>query len=82
MKTIILAIALCFASTAYAADKAPAPSDSARVLMATCNDGSEYWTTATTHQGACARHGGVKSYADGSPVKARGGKKGEYRPAK
>lgn len=51
------------------------------VLTATCNDGGTYYHVTGEHRGACSGHGGVKAWADGSPVhssKARS----DYRPGK
>lgn len=71
---MLVSIGLLFGAMANAA---PAQGD--KVKVATCNDGKEYWSTSNTHQGACARHGGVREWNDGTPVKARAAKKGEYR---
>lgn len=72
MKTIAIALSLCLSTVALAADKAPKGP-----TIATCKDGTE--SHSAHRQGACSRHGGVKSWADGSPV---GGKKEQTRPAK
>lgn len=69
---IIGAIATPFA--AWAADKAP---EADKVKVADCVDGKAYYSSSNAHQGACARHGGVAAWADGSPVKVRAAKKGE-----
>lgn len=36
--------------------------------LATCNDGMVMTSTTGDHRGACSGHGGVKAWADGSPV--------------
>lgn len=46
--------------------------------LATCNDGKTMYSETGDHRGACAGHGGVKAWADGSPVKAKG-RKTSYR---
>jgi hypothetical protein len=48
------------------------------IHVATCNDGKEYWAKTNEHRGACSGHGGVASWTDGSPVKAKG-RKTSYR---
>ncbi len=50
-----------------------------KVHVADCRDGSAAWSSSTNHRGLCSGHGGVASYADGSPVKSRGARKTEYR---
>lgn len=47
------------------------------IKVAVCRDGREYWAPTNEHRGACSGHGGVASWADGSPVKA--GKTSRYR---
>lgn len=49
-----------------------------QIKVATCNDGKEYWSRTNEHRGACSGHGGVASWADGSPVKSNG-RKTSYR---
>jgi TRAP-type uncharacterized transport system substrate-binding protein len=56
------------ASVALAAD---APKET---KLATCNDGKVMYSTTGKHAGACRGHGGVKEWADGSPVRAPKGK--------
>lgn len=66
-KMLILAVALTgfWTSLAFAA-----PADKGQPV-AVCNDGQTmYSTTPTEHRGACSGHGGVASFADGSPVKS------------
>ena len=72
---------LFFALSQSVALAAPDATDTKaeKVKVADCVDGKSYYSTSNTHQGACARHGGVASWADGSPVKVRATKKGEYR---
>ena len=53
--------------------------DVAGILTATCADGLSYYHPTGEHRGACAKHGGVTSWADGSPVKSRGARKASYR---
>lgn len=82
MKLAILALMLV-QSVAFAkpAEKAPVPSASkgdGREKIADCNNGKEYWSTSTDHRGACSGAGGVKAWADGSPVRSKA-RKGEYR---
>ncbi len=38
--------------------------------LAKCNDGKTMYSTTGDHRGACAGHGGVAAWADGSPVKS------------
>lgn len=49
-----------------------------QIHVATCNDGKEYWAKTNEHRGACSGHGGVATWADGSPVKS-GARKTSYR---
>lgn len=56
------------------------------VKLADCNDGKAYYVTPERagrpdkgHIGACRGHKGVAKWADGSTVKAKGAKGGEYR---
>lgn len=74
MRTRMMILALClgsfWTSLAFADDK---------VKVATCNDGKTmYGTNPHEHRGACSGHGGVASWADGSPVKSHV-KKTEYK---
>lgn len=48
------------------------------IKVAECRDGKSYYAPTNEHRGACSGHGGVASWADGSPVKA-GGKSARYR---
>lgn len=75
IKLSILFLALS-QSVALAAPEAP---KGEKVKVADCVDGKAYYSTSNAHQGACARHGGVASWADGSEVKHRAERKGEYR---
>jgi hypothetical protein len=77
-KMLILTLALTgwFAALANAA---PA----AKVEVAKCNDGKTMMGTPDAdgkveHRGACSGHGGVASWADGTPVKSHA-KKTEYK---
>lgn len=36
--------------------------------LATCRDGQTMYSATGDHRGACSGHGGVASWADGSPV--------------
>jgi hypothetical protein len=49
------------------------------IKVATCKDGKDYYAPTNEHRGACSGHGGVESWADGSPVRAKGGKSDRYR---
>lgn len=62
-----------------APSKAPTAKDVAGVETATCRDGLTYYSATGEHRGACSGHGGVASWADGSPVKSKGGRKTSYR---
>lgn len=66
-------LALC-GSLAFAAPKAPEGKP-----LATCNDGKTEYSTTGDHRGACSGHGGVASWADGSPVRAKAHKTTSYR---
>lgn len=77
MKTTIfamfLSIAALPASLAFAAPPAPKATAADTVsVVATCKDGYQWKARNGKHQGACARHGGVATYTDGSTVKTRG----------
>lgn len=76
MKTRILSmtalLTMLYASIALGAD---APKGKP---LATCNDGKTMYSETGDHRGACSGHGGVKAWADGSPVKSHG-KKTSYR---
>lgn len=93
MRNIITAIALTLlaSSAAYAApsdlpnrgprgkaDAGYAPAHSDLIEVATCKDGTKMWAPTNEHRGACRGHGGVASWADGSPVRTRKGSR-EYR---
>lgn len=77
MLTRIAIVALMLASPVAIASEA-------KVHVATCKDGKEFYTSSVdkdgkpAHIGACRGHGGVAKWADGSPVKSHE-KKGEYR---
>ena len=82
--TLGLLGALATPFTAWGAPAAkPVPSASkgdGKEKVADCRDGTSAWSANTTeHRGLCSGHGGVASYADGSPVKAKSERKGEYR---
>jgi len=83
IRTTILALSasLIFfaAALAHGAETPAAASAKPELVhVATCNDGKELYKPTNQHIGACRGHGGVKSWADGSAVKAKGGKS-EYR---
>ncbi len=58
--------------------------DAPKAHVATCADGKEFYTSSIgkdgkpSHAGACAGHGGVAKWTDGSPVKSHA-KKTEYK---
>ena len=84
MKRIGFALALTFlipALSAHADDKSPAPatSDGEKHAVATCRDGKVAYSASNEHRGKCRGHGGVASWADGSPVKSHNGPTTEYR---
>jgi hypothetical protein len=70
MLSLMVAIA-----NAAPAPKAPVSGDTA---VATCRDGTTMYAASNEHRGACRGHGGVASWTDGSPVRAKGGKR-SYR---
>lgn len=73
MKTIIITMTgalLLFAGGLATA--APAVKGPVLKPVATCADGKTYSNASGEHRGACSGHGGVVSWADGSPVRARG----------
>jgi hypothetical protein len=76
MKTTIasmfLSLSLFFSAVALGAD---APKGKP---VATCNDGKTMYSETGDHRAACSGHGGVKAWADGSPVKSKG-RKTSYR---
>lgn len=80
--TMVGAALILFSAYASAA---PKPTDVQKgksgetglIKVATCKDGKEYWAPTNEHRGACSGHGGVASWADGSPVKA--GRTSRYR---
>lgn len=84
MKRTILALTLALsipALSAHAAGESPttdAPG-SAKHAVATCRDGKTAYSASDEHRGKCSGHGGVASWADGSPVRSKGGAKDEYR---
>lgn len=64
--TMVLALAGFWTAVANAAPAAPK-----MVPVAKCNDGQTMnGTNPAEHRGACSGHGGVASWADGSPVKS------------
>ena len=68
-KMTILALSLSMFWTALAF-AAPAKGPE-MVPVAVCNDGQTMkGTNPSEHRGACSGHGGVASWADGSPVKS------------
>lgn len=74
-------IALLFASLTLlgAAIANAAPGKPNLVPVAKCQDGKTMMgTNPAEHRGACSGHGGVASWADGSPVKSHG-KRTEYK---
>lgn len=74
-------IALLFASLTLlgAAIANAAPGKPNLVPVAKCHDGKTMMgTNPAEHRGACSGHGGVASWADGSPVKSHG-KRTEYK---
>ena len=79
MIKLTLGFSLLAITLASAVHAAPVEQTTEKVKVADCVDGKSYYSTSNTHQGACARHGGVAAWADGSPVKHRAEKKGEYR---
>jgi len=73
-----LALSLLTPFAALAAEAtAPAPA-AEKHAVATCRDGKTLYSASSEHRGACSGHGGVASWADGSPVKAHG-KTTDYR---
>lgn len=79
MKTLTLVLLLLSPLSALAADKAPEATKPTMVEVATCNDGKVYSHVTGERRGACSGHGGVASWADGSPVKAKGGSRTSYK---
>lgn len=64
MLGLVVALSGFWTAVAFAA---PAP----MVPVAVCNDGMTMkGTNPHEHRGACSGHGGVASWADGSPVKS------------
>jgi len=84
IRTTILALTaslfLLGSAIAYGAETPAAATEAKAELVhvATCNDGKELYKATNQHIGACRGHGGVKTWADGSAVKAKG-RKSEYR---
>lgn len=74
MKTRIKVLALALSLSGFwtaVAEAAPAQKGPAMVPIAVCNDGMTMkGTNPAEHRGACSGHGGVASWADGSPVKS------------
>ena len=62
--SMLISLTLFGSSLAFAEDAKP---------IAVCNDGKTMYSSSDKHQGACRGHGGVKSWADGSPVRSKGG---------
>lgn len=75
-----LAIGFILMGTAFgAAPKTAAkPAAPSLIPVATCNDGKVYSHATGEKRGACAFHGGVASWSDGTPVKSKNAK-GSYR---
>lgn len=67
-----LALSILTAVPAFGADKVE------KKPLATCNDGKTMYSSTGDHRGACSGHGGVASWADGSPVKSHE-RKTEYK---
>lgn len=63
---MILSISAVFAAVAHGAET------DGKVKVATCTDGSTLYRATDKHAGACRGHGGVSTWADGSPVKHKG----------
>lgn len=66
---MLVSIGLLFGAVANAAPDKKAKADD-MVKVAECRDGKTYYAPTNEHRGACSGHGGVASWADGSPVKA------------
>lgn len=64
MTAMFLSLSVLFSAVAFGAEMKP---------VATCKDGQTYSNDTGHHVGACRGHGGVAKWADGSPVKAKGG---------
>lgn len=78
-RTVRTAVAAMFVSLTLLFGAVAKGAEPERKKVAVCADGKEYWSTSDKHQGACRGHGGVAQWADGSPVRSKAAKKGEYR---
>ena len=78
---VALHTAVAFAAPAKGTDVKTSKSGEGDGLIkvADCKDGKAYYAPTNEHRGACSGHGGVASWADGSPVKSSGGKSARYR---
>lgn len=75
MHKYIVSLALglgLFATSMGLALAAPTPKAPEQKPLATCADGQVEYSATGEHRGACSGHGGVASWADGSPVKSHG----------
>lgn len=75
--TASLFLATLSAIPAFGAEPAVCGGDKP-VKVATCVDGKVMCAATNEHRGACASHGGVASWADGSEVKSHA-RKTEYK---
>jgi hypothetical protein len=74
MLSLTLALGFLFGMGAIANEAlgaTPAGVPAGFKAVAVCNDGKTYYAKTNEHRGACSGHGGVKSWADGSPVKSK-----------
>jgi hypothetical protein len=82
MKTTVIAmfvgLLMIFAAVANAAPAAKA--DTGMTKVATCTDGKVYYHKTGERRGACSGHGGVATWADGTPGHA--GKRTAYKFSK
>jgi len=76
--SMLLSLTVLFSAVALGAPLPPNAKDDNKVHVATCRDGAEMYAASNEHRGACSGHGGVRSWADGSPVKGKG-RKTTYR---
>jgi len=80
IRIAILALSLAAFSGSLALAAPAATKKPELVPVATCNDGKTMMgTNPAEHRGACSGHGGVASWADGSPARSHGGRKTSYR---
>jgi len=80
MFATLVALHVAVANAAPAKDVQKGKSgETGMIKVATCVDGKEYYAPTNEHRGACSGHGGVASWADGSAVRAKGGKSARYR---